>query len=68
VCVRFRIYRYVAVPSTNITEEFETVIVRVDYVETAVAAAHTVVKRQPTGIKHDSSLSLSHIVHIRDYF
>jgi hypothetical protein len=48
VCVRFRIHRYVAVPSTNVTEEFEAVIVGVDHVETTVAAAHTVVERQPT--------------------
>ncbi len=48
VCVRFRIHRYVAVSSTNLTEEFEAVIVGVDHVKTAVAAAHTVVERQPT--------------------
>ncbi len=63
VCVRFRIHRYVAVVSTNLTEEFEAVVVGVDHVETAVAAAHTVVERQPTRSKHDSSSRLSHIVY-----
>jgi hypothetical protein len=37
-----------SIQSTIVTEEFEAVIVGVDHVQTAVAAAHTVVKRQPT--------------------
>ncbi len=66
MCVRFRIHRYEAVPSTNVTEEFETVIVGVDHVQTAVAAAHTVVERQPTA-KTTAHLAFPILYSIRDY-